>query len=131
LKYDIVTIFDLKYHIGRISKIKFQYQNHINITFGIQKRTLEAPSLARVWVGYFGFCGGLNPPDPPRPCLQNSYYIKVHLIFTLSLGAILSTIIFMSKQKFSLYNKVKRVKCMPIFCFIKFNRQFSKQKVLK
>jgi len=26
----------------------------------------EAPSLARVWVGYLGFCGGSNPP-PPRP----------------------------------------------------------------
>jgi len=25
----------------------------------------EAPSLARVWVGYFGFWGGLNPPRPP------------------------------------------------------------------
>jgi len=25
----------------------------------------EASSLARVWVGYFGFWGGLNPPDPP------------------------------------------------------------------
>jgi len=27
----------------------------------------EAPSLARVWVGYFGFWGGgLNPPRPPH-----------------------------------------------------------------
>jgi len=25
----------------------------------------EAPSLARVWVRYFGFWGGLNPPRPP------------------------------------------------------------------
>jgi len=27
----------------------------------------EAPSLARVWLGYFGFWGGgLNPPRPPH-----------------------------------------------------------------
>jgi len=26
----------------------------------------EAPSLARVWVGYLGFCGGSKPPQTPR-----------------------------------------------------------------
>jgi len=26
----------------------------------------EAPSLARAWVGYLGFCGGLTPPQTPR-----------------------------------------------------------------
>jgi len=27
----------------------------------------EAPSLGRVWVGYFGFWGGSKPPpDPPH-----------------------------------------------------------------
>jgi len=33
----------------------------------------EAPSLARVWVGYFGFCGGggSNPPPPSRLCMSN------------------------------------------------------------
>jgi len=25
----------------------------------------EAPSLARVWVGYFGFWGGSKPPQTP------------------------------------------------------------------
>jgi len=31
----------------------------------------EAPSLGRVWVGYFGLGGGgLTPPQtPPRPCM--------------------------------------------------------------
>jgi len=32
-----------------ISKIKFQYQNHINIIFGIPKRTLDCDL---VWILY-------------------------------------------------------------------------------
>jgi len=41
----------------------------------------EAPSLARVWVGYFGFWGSNPPPDPPRPCMPSRRHVKKYLIF--------------------------------------------------
>jgi len=43
----------------------------------------EAPSLARVWVGYFGFWGGgLNPPDPPTPMYACSILNQCFLYLT-------------------------------------------------
>jgi len=38
----------------------------------------EAPSLARVWVGYFGFWGGLTHPrpPPPTPMCATIYFVR-------------------------------------------------------
>jgi len=47
--------------------VKIAQKGLKNTFFG--QNFAEAPSLGRVWVGYFGFCGGggLTPPDPLTP----------------------------------------------------------------